>query len=59
MFKKLLTYFLSGPATPGGEAWSSHFFESQKEKRKQSGKKKEFQRRNYQNNVTMVKILLF
>ena len=39
MFKKLLTYFLSGPATPGGEAWSSHFFASQKEKRKQSGKK--------------------
>ena len=39
MFKKLLTDFLSGPATPGGEAWSSHFFSSQKEKRKQSGKK--------------------
>ena len=59
MFKKLLTYFLSGPATPGGEALSSTFLRAKKKKGNKAEKKKEFQRRKYQKNVTMVKILLF
>ena len=39
MFKKLLTYFLSGPATPGGEAWSSTFLRAKKKKGNKAEKK--------------------
>ena len=42
MFKKLLTYFLSGPATPGGEAWSSTFLRAKKKKGNKAEKRKSF-----------------